>query len=335
MPSLFNVYDKTRVGHAVARCLLPVMLLLSTQTVSAGYEQHPRFNEFANELLTEHQIPIEKTRSWLSLAEKQQSVLDAISRPAERTLEWDEYQDIFLNAKRIIGGKAFLNKYAETLAKVEQETGVPKEIITAIIGVETYYGRIQGNYRVLDSLATLAFDYPKRPLFWRELKSFFAMTELESMDVASVKGSYAGAMGYGQFIPSSYLAYAVDGDGDQRRDLWQNPVDAIASVANYFKRHGWRAGEPVTQPVNVEGEQYQSVVNGQRKPKLTAGDLVKLGVKPSQPIKDDNPATLMELKGKSGLEHWLGEYNFYVITRYNHSRMYAMAVYQLSQKFVQ
>lgn len=311
------------------------LMLLFGQMAVAGYEKHPRFEEFAAELLAEHQIPVEKTRSWLSQAEKQQSVLDAISRPAERTLQWAEYQDIFLNEKRITGGKEFLKQYEQPLSRVENETGVPKEIITAIIGVETYYGRRQGTYRVLDSLATLAFDYPKRPLFWRELKSFFAMTELESMDVASIKGSYAGAMGYGQFIPSSYLAYAVDGDGDQQRDLWQNPIDAIASVGNYFKRHGWRSGEAVTQPVSVNGNRYKDVVNGKRKPQLTAGDLTKLGVIASQPIAADKPATLMQLEGKQGPEFWLGEYNFYVITRYNHSRMYAMAVYQLSQKFIQ
>ena len=311
--------------------LASIGLMSTPALVHAGYDTHPRFDEFANELLEEHNIPVEQTRQWLSEAEKQQSVLDAIARPAEKVLEWKDYQDIFLTEKRISGGKEFLRKHSGTLERIEQETGVPKEIITSILGVETYYGRRQGSYRVLDSLSTLAFDYPKRPLFWRELKSFFVMVQQEEMDAGKVKGSYAGAMGYGQFIPSSYLAYAVDGDGDSKKDLWENPTDAIASVANYFKRHGWKTGEAVTQPVTVTGENYKSVVNGNRKPSQTAGDILKLGVKPSSPVSNDSPATLMQFEGKKGTEFWLGEYNFYVITRYNHSRMYALAVYQLSE----
>ncbi|MDF1762292.1 MAG: lytic murein transglycosylase B [Oleibacter sp.] len=297
----------------------------------AGYDDHPRTAEFIAEVEADYQIPASEVKKWLAEANKMQSVLDAIARPAEGTMNWARYQDIFLTTKRIDEGKVFLQTHAKTLAEAEEKYGVPPEIITAIIGVETFYGTRQGSYRVLDSLSTLAFDYPKRPIFWRELKALFELANEEGIDPGTVKGSYAGAMGYGQFIPTSYLAYAVDGDGDGHRDLWGNPVDAILSVANYFKVHGWQSGKPVTQRVTVSGSAYEPLANKTRKPELTVADLEAAGVKLSQPVPASNPATLVYLEGKEGDEYWLGEYNFFVITQYNHSRLYAMAVYQLSQ----
>ena len=315
------------------RSLSACALLGFTAAASAGYDTHPRFAEFAKEVNEEYQIPEDEVRQWLAQAEKMQSVLDAIARPAERTMNWARYQDIFLTEKRIAGGHEFMKTHATILQDAEAKYGVPKEIITAIIGVETYYGSRQGSYRVLDSLSTLAFDYPKRPIFWRELKALFALAEAEGVDPGTVKGSYAGAMGYGQFIPTSYLAYAVDGDGDGKRDLWGNPVDAIHSVANYFSRHGWKTGEPVTQRVSVTGEDWKELANKSRSPDWTVAQLTKAGVALSSPVSPEKPATLVHLEGKQGDEYWLGEYNFYVITRYNHSRLYAMAVYQLSESF--
>lgn len=314
------------------RLLLPSVLCFSS-LAQAAYDQHARTEEFINEAAKEYKLNANELRHWLKQAEKLDSVLEAISRPAERVLEWDKYQDIFLTEKRIKDGKEFLVTHQKLLAEAEEKYGVDRHIITAIIGVETFYGTRQGNYRVLDSLATLAFDYPQRPLFWRELKAFFALSKAENIDPATVKGSYAGAMGYGQFIPTSYLHYAVDGDNDGKRDLWKNPADAIHSVANYFKQHGWQQGEPVTQRVQVTGEQYESIANDQLKPKWTAAELKALGITPTQPIADNKPANLIHLLGKQGSEYWLGEQNFYVITRYNHSRLYAMAVYQLSEAF--
>lgn len=312
------------------RILLPTVLAFSS-TSFAAYDNHPRTDEFINEAVKEYQLDAKEVRSWLQQAEKLDSVLEAMSRPAERVMEWDRYQDIFLTEKRINDGKKFLKEHADLLNQAEKEYGVDKHIIAAIIGVETFYGSRQGNYRVLDSLATLAFDYPQRPLFWRELKAFFALTRDEQLDAASIKGSYAGAMGYGQFIPTSYLAYAVDGDGDGKRDLWGNPHDAIFSVANYFKRHGWKTGEPVTQRVRIRGDKFEPIVNDALKPKWTVGELKALGVKPTQKVANNTTANLIRLQGKHGAEFWLGEHNFYVITRYNHSRLYAMAVYQLSE----
>ncbi len=303
---------------------------LAVPLANAGYDQHERFKEFAAELEAEHKIPAKQTAAWLKDAKRLESVLNAISRPAEKTKTWADYRKIFLTEKRISQGKQFLKDNAELLEKAEKEFGVPKEIITAIIGVETFYGQRQGSYRVLDSLSTLAFDYPKRSLFWRELKQFFVMAQEQKVAPGDVKGSYAGAMGYGQFIPSSYRRYAIDYDGDNKKDLWTNKADAIGSVANYFKRHGWKAGQDVTQRVRVEGSDYKDAVNDRLKPKWNVSELKALGVKPTQPVADDASATLVKLIGDNGAEFWLGNHNFYVITRYNHSRLYAMAVYQLS-----
>lgn len=313
---------KTFSGLLISGCCL---------TVFADYSHHARTDEFIQEAVKDYGLDAKEIKQWLSQAEKMQSVLDAIARPAETTIEWDKYQDIFLTKKRIADGKVFLETHKELLEQAEEKYGVDKHIITAIIGVETFYGTRQGTYRVLDSLATLAFDYPTRPLFWRELKAFFELAREENLDPGTIKGSYAGAMGYGQFIPTSYLAYSVDGDQDGKRDLWNNPTDAIFSVANYFKRHGWRNGEPVTQRVRVRGTKFESIVNDSLKPKQTVAELKKLGVTPTEKTNNDNPANLIQLQGKHGAEFWLGEHNFYVITRYNHSRMYAMAVYQLSE----
>lgn len=311
---------------------LSIIFISSSLSAQADYSQHERTNEFIQEAVAEHDLNAEDVRQWLTQAEKQQSVLDAIARPAEKTIEWDKYQDIFLTKQRIADGKVFMQRYQDLLEQAQEKYGVDKHIITAIIGVETFYGTRQGSYRVLDSLATLAFDYPTRSLFWRELKALFALAEEEDLDLASLKGSYAGAMGYGQFIPTSYRMYAVDGDNDGKRDLWNNPTDAIFSVANYFKRHGWKQDEPVTQRVKVRGDDYTEVINDRLKPKWTVAELKAMGVQPTVNFdNDERPANLILLQGKHGAEFWLGENNFYVITRYNHSRLYAMAVYQLSE----
>jgi membrane-bound lytic murein transglycosylase B len=316
-----------RLKHLIAATLVTGSSALAV----AGYDTHPRVDEFTAEVQKDYGIPAAEVKQWLTQAEKMDSVLEAIQRPAEGTMNWARYQDIFLTEKRTNAGKNFLENQAEVLQAAEDKYGVPKEIITAIIGVETYYGTRQGSYRVLDSLSTLAFDYPKRPLFWRELKAMFALARDEGVDPGTIKGSYAGAMGYGQFIPTSYLAYAVDGDGDGKRDLWGNPIDAIHSVANYFKVHGWKTGEPVTQRVKVSGDSYEPLVNVSRKPQHVVSDLTTAGVTLTYPVAGDNPANLIKLEGKQGDEFWLGEYNFYVITQYNHSKLDAMAVYQLSE----
>jgi len=275
-------------------------------------------------------------RTWaaalLDQAERKQSILDAISRPAEKTKPWYDYRKIFLTDKRALEGVAFAQQNAETLAKVSDQTGVPASVITAIIGVETFYGRITGSYRVIDALATLAFDYPKRsPFFTRELQNFLVLAYESGKDPLALKGSYAGAMGYGQFMPSSYRAYAVDYDGDGVADIWTNADDAIASVANYFLRHGWEPGAPVIVPANYDGDSSEIFAGG-LKPEKTVGELAEEGFAPRSATDISLVATPLRLEGSEGYEYWLCLENFYVITRYNHSAMYALSVWQLSQE---
>jgi membrane-bound lytic murein transglycosylase B len=202
--------------------------------------------------------------------------------------------------------------------------------------VETYYGRVAGSYRVIDALSTLAFDYPKRSEFFtKELKNYLILTREQGFDPLDLKGSYAGAMGYGQFMPSSYREYAIDFDGDGVADIWNNPVDAIGSVANYFKRHGWRTGEPVVFAADAAADVPDELFVQARsdlKPQRTVAQFAAAGIVARQEVDPEALATAMKFELEDGYEYWLGLHNFYVITRYNHSAMYAMSVYQLSQR---
>ena len=267
----------------------------------------------------------------IDAAKRQQSILDAISRPAEKTKAWYEYRKIFLTDRRIREGVTFWSAHASTLQSVAVRTGVPSELVVAIIGVETYYGRITGSYRVIDALATLAFDYPRRsPFFTGELEQFLVLAWDSGKDALALKGSYAGAMGYGQFMPSSYRAYAQSYEGDGAPDIWDNPADAIASVGNYLQVHGWRSGDKVA----VEGiadDPDPAVFEGGLKPKKTVAALALERLEPSEPLNPAELATPIRLEQEEGVRYWLGLQNFYVITRYNHSAMYAMAVWELSQ----
>ena len=260
----------------------------------------------------------------------QQSVIDRISRPAERVLSWYEYKPIFLTEKRIRAGVRFASEHAQILARVEEEFQVPAEIITAIIGVETFYGIYTGKDHALSALATLAFEYPPRASFFRrELTEFLLLSREERLDPLSLTGSYAAAMGMPQFIASSYRQYAVDFDQDGRRDLWSSKADVIGSVANYFKRHGWRSGEPVAERVDTRGNSYKTLITKSLKPSHSLQDLRAKGIETH--FRDARKVSVMDFKTEKSKETWVGFHNFYVITRYNHSRLYAMAVYQLSQ----
>jgi len=271
------------------------------------------------------------------LAEYKQSIIDAISRPAERVLNWAEYQDIFLTEKRVRAGLEFMHENSAALEEASRVYGVPPVIITAIIGVETMYGRITGNYRVLDALATLSFDYPPRARFFRgELKHLILLAREEKQMITELKGSYAGAMGLGQFIPSSYRHYAVDFDDDGFRDIWNNPVDAIGSVANYLAEHGWQRDGDITLPLPSGATQKipAEVFNESLKPSRSVAELRDLGLAETN-LDSSEVVSPMRLVGKAGDEYWLGLKNFYVITRYNHSKLYAMAVFQLSEDLKQ
>jgi len=293
----------------------------------------PGIADFIDEMVTKHQFERNDLESLFEKVDVKESILKAISRPAERSKPWHDYRKIFISHKRIKGGVIFWQQHSDDLAKAEQQYGVSAEIIVAILGVETRYGANVGSYRVIDALSTLAFRYPPRsPFFRSELENFLILTREENMSRLDPVGSYAGAMGLGQFMPSSYRAYAVDFDGDQHRDIWTNPTDAIGSIANYLNRHGWLAGQSIVHPTKLnKGEPTQLLEKGY-KPSLTRAELNDAGVMLNQlPPGKDNIA-LISLTQKKGEEYWLARQNFYAITRYNHSRMYAMAVTQLANE---
>ena len=323
-------------GRWWQRLVFFVILLAPSIALAHGdgqhYGEHPAAKAFVEKMVSEHGFERDYVAGLMAQAERKQSILDAISRPAEKTLTWAKYRKIFITSRRIRQGQEFIEQHGETLRRAEQDFGVPVEIIAAIIGVETSYGRNKGSYRVLDSLATLGFDYPRRSKFFSgQLEQYLLLVKEQQFDPLAVKGSYAGAMGYGQFIPSSYRHYAIDYDGDGVADIVNNPVDAIGSVANYFKSHGWRPGEPVTVKASVTKPHNKALANQALKPEKTVAEFARQGYRPAENIATDQPATAMRLQGSRGEEHWLGLYNFYVISRYNHSRLYSMAVYQLSQ----
>ncbi|KEA64564.1 Membrane-bound lytic murein transglycosylase B precursor [Marinobacterium lacunae] len=296
-----------------------------------GYADRPEAQPLYEKLESQG-FEHEYLRAVLDDAKQQESILKAMSRPAEKRLTWGEYRKIFVEPKRISQGLEFWKEHADTLARAEAQYGVPAEIIVSIIGVETRYGRIMGNYRVLDALATLGFDYPKRgEFFLGQLEQYLLMTREEGIEPGTLKGSYAGAMGYGQFIPSSFRHFAVDFDGDGKRNIWGNPVDAIGSVAHYFSEHGWQPGEPVRSNVVMDKPAQDEWINADLKPEVTLAQWAERGIHTQRGLDQDQTATLMRLEMEDGDHYWFGLHNFYVITRYNHSRLYASAVYELSQ----
>lgn len=308
------------------------LALSSVSAVANDYSDRPEVDAFIDEMVSEHQFSRTDMQAWFAEASKKQNIIDAISRPAEKTLTWAEYRKIFLTASRIEKGVEFWDANEATLAKAEAEFGVPAQVIVAIIGVETRYGGNKGSYRVIDALSTLGFDYPPRATFFRkELKEFFLLAREQKQNPLDLIGSYAGAMGYGQFIPSSYRAYAIDYTEDGFADIWNNSTDAIGSVANYFRRHGWKKGEPVVVRMRVSDNYDDSILNDSLKPKHTVASLLEKGYIPVESLAEQE-ANAIRLDGEKGTEFWMGLNNYYVITRYNHSRLYAMAVWQLSQE---
>lgn len=287
---------------------------------------------FIREMVTEHAFEAGTLDRLFAQVQRQDRVLEVIQRPAEAK-PWYEYRPIFLTDARIAGGVTFWAEHEAILDRAEARFGVAPEYVVAIIGVETYYGSRTGSFPVLDTLTTLGFDYPPRSDFFRrELEQYLLLTREESLDPLKLKGSYAGAMGKGQFISSSYRAYAVDFDDDGRRDLWESADDAIGSVANYFSRHGWEADRPVVLPARLSGEAPAALLKAGLKPSLSREALDGAGVTPAQgEIPSEGPYALIELEAKDGPEYWIGFNNFYVITRYNRSPLYAMAVHQLAQ----
>ena len=293
----------------------------------------PAVQSFMREVESRHGLD----RVWLQglfrEARRQQSILDAFSRPAEAK-PWHAYRKIFVTPDRIRRGVEFAREHRAVLNRVTSQFGVPAEIVAAIIGVETFYGRYTGRYRVIDALSTLAFFAPRRGSFFRrELEEFLLMLNEEDRASADLMGSYAGAIGVPQFIPSSYREYAVDFDGDGRRDLLGSVDDAVGSVGSYLHRHGWRDGELVAIPLAATDPGRADPLAGGLQPERVWRDLEEAGLRAGEagptPL-PETPVTLVRLDGVRGTEYWAGLRNFYVITRYNHSALYAMAVHQLA-----
>lgn len=326
-----------------------------TTCIGAGdYSNRADVDDFVASMVNEHGFEASVVRSVLDQAIYQQSIIDAISRPAEKK-PWIAYREIFVTPKRLADGVQFVRDNIDTLRRAEEDFGVPIEIIAAIIGVETNYGGNMGSHRVLDALATLGFDYPARAEFFRgQLEEFLILSCEErvkpfehdgacqreekggtlgaSIAIGDLVGSYAGAMGFGQFIPSSYRNFAIDYDGDGARDIWRNVVDAIGSVAAYFKDHGWEPGELVIAEVNVSAAEpsVEELANASLIPTKTVAEWKALGVGTSDD-RNDAYASIFRFETEDATTYYFGYHNFYVITRYNISRLYAKAVLEVAE----
>ncbi|CAN5165279.1 lytic murein transglycosylase B [soil metagenome] len=309
----------------VAACLPAVAAALDVS--------RPEVQSFIAEMSREHSFDAEALRSIFEDVETRPKIIEAMRRPAERVKPWHEYRDIFLTEKRISAGADFWRERAPDVRAVACRSGVPPQILVAVLGVETFYGQITGSYRVIDALSTLAFDYPPRSEFFRrELAEFLLLAREESVDPSSISGSYAGAMGPPQFMPSSYREYAVDSSEDGRRDLFRDWRDVLGSVANYLAVHGWRTDEPVAARVRAPKDLQLKPEDNRLALGETVAGLRAKGIELDADLPDDAPAMLMALEGPDGIEYWVGFHNFYVITRYNRSVMYALAVHQLGEE---
>lgn len=290
----------------------------------------PEVRAFIDEVTRDYGFERETVQRLLAQAETKQPILDAMSRPAERVVPWHEYRERFLTPLRTEQGAAFWREHETQLDRIK-DPGIAAAVV-GILGVETSYGRTTGRYRVLDALATLGFDYPPRAEFFRsELKEFLLLTREEAVDPATAIGSYAGAMGAPQFISSSYRKFAVDGNADGKRDLWSSWDDVIGSIANYLTVHGWRSGEPVVVPATFDKSDLEPYYGRQIELNETVGSLRDKGVHFETTLPKQAPAMLIVSQGKEAIEYRVGFTNFYAITRYNRSTMYALAVYELGK----
>jgi membrane-bound lytic murein transglycosylase B len=298
--------------------------------------ERPEIRSFLDEVAKRHSLQRGQLEKLLKTARPQPRIIELISRPAERVVPWWEYRERFLTEDRIALGVKFWEQHRESLEKIAMEHGVAPEYIVAIIGVETKYGAITGRFRVLDALATLAFDYPPRSAFFRkELEEFVLLTQEESLKPDTALGSYAGAMGGSQFMPSSYRRFAVDADGDGKRDLWASWNDVFASTANYFREHGWQTGAPVLSEVELDPEPTFTLDTRNLKPNETVGSLAAQGLRTKTMLPPETPALIISAEQKDGPAYRVGFHNFEVITKYNRSVKYAMTVNDLAEAIAQ
>ena len=285
---------------------------------------------FVGEMAEKHGFAAAELGQVFEKVEARPSIIALMTRPAEKALPWHEYRARFLTERRIARGMETARLQSDALEDAAKR-GVPAQVLLSIVGVETFYGENTGKHRVIDALATLAFDHPPRSPFFRgELEQFLLMSREESLDPLGPQGSYAGAMGIPQFMPSSFRAYAVDGDGDGRRNLWASWADVFASVANYLRAHGWRTDEPVMARADVADANLAGLEFGKVDLTETVGSLRARGVRFDADLPAEAPAVLLQFAGRDGPEHRVGFTNFYAITRYNRSQLYASAVSDLA-----
>ena len=324
------------MGNSVFLAAVLVAAVLLPATGSASYAERDEVKAFAEELSKRHSWEASEIQALFAQASKRQDIIEKISKPAEKVWTWGKYKNLLVTQERVDAGAQFWCENRSEFDRAQEKYGVDAAYLTAIIGIETYYGRHTGKYPVLESLLTLAFDYPPRSRFFKsELEQFLILTREEAIDPVTMKGSYAGAMGLGQFISSSYRHYAVDFDGDGQRDLLNNRSDAIGSVANYFAKHKWQGKHAVARQVVPQTAAQTEVLDALAK---------NSGLKPETPLSDipnfaqllpgsegDQRVTVKRLINGDNVEYWLGFHDFYVITRYNHSHLYALAVEHLAR----
>ena len=298
---------------------------------SFDYSSRDDVKEYIDEISNKHGFESDKLLKLLGSAVYQEKVVRIMNRQPEGTMTWSRYKEMMVSDSRISAGEEFIKLYKEDLNKAEDLYGVPAEIIASIIGIETRYGRITGNIRVLDSLMTLSFNYPRRSKFFKvQLEEFLLLSREEGFNPESLKGSIAGAMGYGQFMPDSYRKYAVDFDSDGVRDILTNPVDAIGSVANFLNKKGkWKPNTPIAIQANAYNQ--SEPLKSSFKPYMTNNELDKLGLVASQNIPGNLKFVPFSLELEDGYEYWLGFDNYQALSRYNRSKLYVMAVFEFSQ----
>ncbi|MDP2786020.1 MAG: lytic murein transglycosylase B [Sulfurimicrobium sp.] len=300
---------------------------------ATSFSERPEVQQFVADMASKHGFDMDSLTSLFARITPRPSVAKTMTGQVVKPPSWARYRGNFVNPWRISHGVSFWNENAEALMRARRIYGVPEEVIVAIIGVETRYGSYPLPYPVLDTLATLAFDYPRRGEFFRgELEQYLLLMREEGRDPLSLRGSFAGAMGIPQFMPSSYRTYAVDFDGDGHRDLWDNTTDAIGSVANYLKTYGWEAGQPIAMRAYLQPDAASDLLTGTLKPEHSVEELAARGVKPAGFLAPATHAALLAVDVEDGREYWLGMSNFYAITRYNRNLFYALAVYQLSHE---
>lgn len=320
------------------RCLgfLWLLLCLVPAAAADALVERPEVQQFIAAMVERHGFDAESLNQLFAQAQPRLSAVRIMTDQVVQPLPWPRYRSHFVNAWNIRHGVRFWRQHGAALASARKVYGVPEEVIVAIIGVETRYGKTQPRFPEFDTLTTLAFDYPRRAEFYRgELEQYLLLMREEQLDPLSARGSFAGAMGIPQFMPSSYRSYAVDSNRDGRRDLWGSEADAIGSVANYLKAYGWVAGQPVAvraRQMEVVDANPSAFVSTTLKPEWSAEELELLGLASDEGPSSSALAALLAVEGEEGREYWLGYDNFYAITRYNRSLHYALAVYQLSRE---